>query len=132
MESCQPGTALGVHCGTGSGGGSKVAFDEGLAIRVRKALGTDREVREQKMFGGLCFLLNGNMCCGIVGETLMVRVGKEAYEEALARPHAREMDFTGKPLRGMVYVDPGGIAEDGDLEGWIQTGVGFAESLPRK
>ncbi len=84
------------------------------------------------MFGGLCFLLNGNMCCGIVGETLMVRVGKEAYEEALARPHAREMDFTGKPLRGMVYVDPGGIAEDGDLEGWIQTGVGFAESLPRK
>lgn len=68
MESCQPGTAPGVHCGTGSGGGSKVAFDEGLAIRVRKALGTDREVREQKMFGGLCFLLNGNMCCGIVGQ----------------------------------------------------------------
>ncbi len=109
-----------------------MAFDEGLAIRVREILERNQEAREQRMFGGLCFLLGGNMCCGIVGETLMVRVGPEAYEEALARPHAREMDFTGRPLRGMVYVDPEGIAEDRDLESWIQAGVSFAGSLPRK
>jgi hypothetical protein len=74
-----------------------MAFDERPAVRVRKVLGSTANLRERRMFRGLCFLLNGNMCCGIVGETLMVQVGPAAYEEALQRRHAREMDFTGRP-----------------------------------
>ena len=89
-----------------------MAFDEGLAERVREALRDRRDLTEKKMFGGLCFLLGGNMCCGIVGDELMLRVGPEQYEPVLARPHAREMDFTGRALRGMVYVGSAGLAED--------------------
>jgi TfoX/Sxy family transcriptional regulator of competence genes len=108
-----------------------VAYDEGLAQRIREAL-EDEPVTEKKMFGGLCFLLNGNMCGGVAGEDLMLRVGPDAYEDALARPHAREMDFTGKPLRGMVYVDAKGVEEDDDLRAWLERGVAFAGGLPPK
>jgi hypothetical protein len=72
------------------------------------------------------------MACGIVGEELMVRVGPDAYEDCLALPHAREMDFTGRSLRGMVYVAAAGIAEDGDLSAWAERGAAFAGSLPPK
>lgn len=109
-----------------------MAYDEGLAARVREVLGERAGVEEKRMFGGLCFLLDGNMCCGIVGDTLMVRVGPGRYEDALRRPHARIMDFTGRPLRGMVYVDPEGISEDRDLEDWVESGSSFAASLPPK
>ncbi|MBW3669776.1 MAG: TfoX/Sxy family protein, partial [Actinobacteria bacterium] len=71
-------------------------FDEGLAQRVRELLEDGPDASERKMFGGLAFMLGGNMCCGIVGDELMVRVGPDGYEAALARPHAREMDFTGR------------------------------------
>ena len=81
------------------------------------------------MFGGLCFLLNGNMSYGIVGSELMVRVGQAAYSEALALPHAREMDFTGRSMRGMVFVSEEGISEDDDLRDWLQRGIDFAGSL---
>jgi len=84
------------------------------------------------MFGGLCFLLGGNMCCGIVGEELMLRVGPEAYAAALARDHAREMDFTGRALKGMVYVGADGVAEDEALRAWVDMGAAFAGSLPPK
>ena len=84
------------------------------------------------MFGGLCFLLNGNMSYGIVGSELMVRVGQAAYEEALDRPHAREMDFTGRSMRGMVFVTEDGVSEDDDLRSWLQRGIDFAGSLPAK
>lgn len=84
------------------------------------------------MFGGLCFLSSGNMCFGIVGSELMVRVGPERYGELLGEPHAREMDFTGRALRGMVYVDEGGISEDADLAAWLRRGLDFASSLPGK
>ena len=84
------------------------------------------------MFGGIAFLLGGNMCVGVVGEELMVRVGPTAYDEALAKPHARAMDFTGKPLRGMVYIAEAGIRSDRGLSGWIERGVVFAGSLPPK
>jgi hypothetical protein len=109
-----------------------MAYDEGLAARVREVFGERAAVEEKRMFGGLCFLVNGNMCCGVVGDTLMVRVGPDGYQDALRRPHAREMDFTGRPLRGMIYVDPEGVSEDGDLAGWVRSGLTFAGSLPPK
>ena len=108
-----------------------MAFDEELAERVRR-LGAEPGLSERKMFGGLCFLLNGNMSYGIVGSELMVRVGQAAYPEALARPDAREMDFTGRSMRGMVFVTEDGISEDDDLRSWLQRGIDFAGSLPAK
>ena len=109
-----------------------MAYDEGLAHRIRELLEERRDTTEKKMFGGLCFLVNGNMACGIVKSELMVRVGPDAYADALARPHAREMDFTGRALKGMVYVAEDGVAEDDDLESWVARGTGFAASLPAK
>ena len=84
------------------------------------------------MFGGLAFLVNGNMAVGVVGDELMVRVGPDRYEEALRAPHARPMDFTKRPMRGFVFVGPAGFEEDEDLRHWIERGVRFAASLPRK
>jgi TfoX/Sxy family transcriptional regulator of competence genes len=109
-----------------------MAYDEGLAHRLRELLEDREGIAEKKMFGGLAFLLHGHMCCGVVGDELMVRVGPEAYADTLARPHAREMDFTGKPLRGMVYVATEGFDADGDLRAWVERGVAFASSLPPK
>ena len=90
-------------------------FDEGLAQRVREAVGTRPGVAERRMFGGLAFLLDGKMFVGISGSKLMARVGAERYQDALALPHVREMNFTGKPMKGYVYVEPPGLAEDSDL-----------------
>jgi TfoX/Sxy family transcriptional regulator of competence genes len=109
-----------------------MAFDKQLADRVRSSLAGVTGVEEKRMFGGLCFLVNGNMSCGIAGDTLMVRVGPESYDSALARPHTREMDFTGRPLTGMVYVDPTGIKPDEALAEWVELGTRFAASLPPK
>jgi TfoX/Sxy family transcriptional regulator of competence genes len=109
-----------------------LAFDEGLAQRIRDHLDDRRGVTERKMFGGAAFMIGGNMCCGVVGDELMVRVGPDAYDEALRRPHAREMDFTGKPMRGMLYVGTKGIDTDKDLATWIERGAAFASSLPGK
>ena len=109
-----------------------VAYDEGLAQRIHEALAESDGLGETKMFGGLAFMLHGNMCVGVSGDDLMVRVGPDAYAEALAQPHAREMDFTGKPLRGFVYVDPLGLESDEDLEAWIERGARFARSLPAR
>lgn len=104
-----------------------MAYDKALADRVREVV-QGRDVRELKMFGGLTFMVAGKMACGVVGDALMVRVGPDAYEDALARPHARPMDFTGRPMKGLVYVDPPGIAAKRDLEVWVGRGVAFAES----
>ena len=109
-----------------------MAYDEGLAHRVRELLEDQPGASEKKMFGGLCFLVNGHMACGIVKSELMVRVGAEAYESALEQPDAREMDFTGRALKGMVYVGEDGIAEDDDLAVWVGRGVAHAASLPPK
>jgi TfoX N-terminal domain len=89
-------------------------------------------VAEKRMFGGLAFMVGGNMSCGVMGKELMVRVGPAAYGEALSRPHARTMDFTGRPLKGMVYVGAKGLEADRDLASWVELGVAFAESLPPK
>jgi TfoX/Sxy family transcriptional regulator of competence genes len=109
-----------------------MAFDEAVAKRVRNALGSTHEVAEKRMFGGIAFMLRGNMCCGVIGDRLMLRVGPDGYEAALSRSHARPMDFTGKPMKGMVYVEPAGFASAGDLKTWISRAVEFALSLPPK
>lgn len=109
-----------------------MAFDEAVAQRVRSALSRHAEPVEKKMFGGLAFMLRGNMCCGVIGKEMMVRVGPEQYEEALRAPHARAMDFTGRPLKGFVYVGPKGFAAEKDLEARIKKGVRFVRSLPPK
>ncbi len=109
-----------------------MAYDEGVAQRIREALDDRPGISEKKMFGGLCFLISGNMCCGVVRDEIMVRVGPDAYEESLARPHAREMDFTGRAMKGMVYVGTDGIESDEDLEAWLGRGTAFAGSLPAK
>ncbi len=109
-----------------------MAYDEKLAERIRVLLKGRRGVSEKKMFGGLTFLVNRNMCCGVVDDELMVRVGPDAYEKSLARSHARAMDFTGRPMKGMVYVGVDGIRTKKQLEAWIDRGVDFARSLPAK
>jgi TfoX N-terminal domain len=84
------------------------------------------------MFGGLAFLLDGKMFVGISGEKLMARVGAERYQDALALPHVREMDFTGKPMKGYVYVEPSGLADDSDLAAWISSCASYVARLPAK
>ncbi len=102
-----------------------MSYDEKLAARVRALLSGHDDVIEKKMFGGLCFMVNGGMCCGITKSDLMVRVGPDAYEGALTRPHARPMNFTGRPLKGMVYVAPAALRTRAALAGWVRLGVAF-------
>jgi len=109
-----------------------VAYDEGLAQRIREALEEREDVTERRMFGGLAFLLGGNMCVGIVRDELMVRVGPDAWAGVLAEPHAREMDFTGRSMKGFVYVGSDGFESDDDLAAWIGRGVAFAGALPAR
>ncbi len=109
-----------------------MAYDEGLAHRIREVLASRDDVSEKKMFGGLAFMVRGHTTCGIIGDELMVRVGHDGYLDALAQPHAREMDFTGRPMKTMVYVGIDGFAEDDDLASWIGRGVAVAESQPAK
>ena len=110
---------------------SAEGFDEGLAERIRDAMNDEHGLSERQMFGGLCFLAYGNMCFGIIGTEIMVRVGPDAHDAALSAPNAREMDFTGRSMRGMVYVDEAGISED-TLAAWLQRRLHFARSLPPK
>jgi hypothetical protein len=109
-----------------------MAFDEGVAQRVRERFEGQPGIVEKKMFGGIAFMQSGNMCCGVVNNVLMARVGPDAYRDALSRPHAREMDFTGKPLKGFIFVDPPGFAEDRQLMEWIEMCQAFTRSLPSK
>lgn len=109
-----------------------MAYDEGLAERIRDALRGRAEVSERKMFGGIAFMLGGHMTVGIVGDTLMARVGPARYPDALALPHVRPMDFTGKPMKGYVYVVAPGIEEDAALENWITACSAFVATLPPK
>jgi len=107
-------------------------YDEKLAERIRRALQGRRGIAERKMFGGLAFLWRGHMVCGVLGEDLMVRVGPDAYAQALARPHAREMDFTGRPMKGLVHVEAPGIRTSRQLASWLDRAMDFAASLPPK
>lgn len=109
-----------------------MAYDERLAERVREALKRRRGVSEKKMFGGLAFLVNGHMACGVQGDDLMVRVGPDAYDSALKKAGARPMDFTGRPLKGMIYVGPRGHRRAPSLQAWVERGLSYVRSLPPK
>lgn len=115
-----------------SNGGVIMAYDEGLAERLRDLLSEQTGVTEKKMFGGLAFLWQGHMFCGITGEDLLVRVGAENYQQVLSEPHTRLMDFTGRPMKGYVYVQPEGLEADDDLKHWARRGLEFVLSLPPK
>ncbi len=110
-----------------------MSFDARLATRVREMLAdVDDSVVEKKMFGGLCFMVGGKMCCGVLGDDLIVRVGPQQYEEALAKPHARAFDFTGRVSRGMVYVGPTGTRNGAALRHWIGRGLALVQSVSDK
>ena len=109
-----------------------MAYDEGSAERIRELLTEQENVSERKMFGGLAFMLNGHMTIGLNNDDLMVRIGAEKHEEALAEPHTRKMDFTGRSMRGYIFVNPEGYTEDDDLAAWIKRASDFTLSLPPK
>lgn len=109
-----------------------MAYDEGLAERIRTVVIDYPHVAEKKMFGGLAFMLNDYMFCGVIGEELMARVGPENYPVALKRPYAREMDFTGRSMKGYVYVSTDGLESDEDLKHWIDLCAEFVYTLPPK
>lgn len=109
-----------------------MGYDEGLAHRIREILGNQPGLEEKKMFGGVGFLVRGNMACGVHQDSLIVRLGPERNDEVLAQAHAQPFDITGKPMKGWVMVAPEGCAEDEDLRSWVQQGVDFALTLPAK
>jgi len=108
-----------------------MAYDEDLANRVREVMPADGEVTERRMFGGLAFLWGGHMFAGVVGSELMVRIGAEAAQRALERDHVREMDFTGRPMKNMVFVEPAGL-QGPALEQWVTAAAGYARALAPK
>jgi len=103
-----------------------MSYDERAAERVRKALSGRRGASEKKMFGGIAFMLNGAMCCGILKDDLIVRVGATLNAKALAQPNTRPFDFTGKPMAGIVYIAPAGYRSDAALGKWIRWGAAAA------
>ncbi|MBT3436085.1 MAG: TfoX/Sxy family protein [Oceanospirillaceae bacterium] len=109
-----------------------MAFDEGLAQRVRELLEDHPHATAKKMFGGLGFMISGNMCVGVMGDGMVVRVGPPNYADALSQPYAQEFDFTGKPMKGWVMVAAEGLAEDKDLAYWLGRGEQFASALMPK
>jgi TfoX/Sxy family transcriptional regulator of competence genes len=112
--------------------GLAMAYDEDLADRIRDALADRDDVTERKMFGGLAFLVSGNMCCGVIGSDAMLRLGADAADAALDEPHTRPMDFTGRPMKNMVYVGPAGLEDRAAVRGWVDRALAFATSLPPK
>jgi TfoX/Sxy family transcriptional regulator of competence genes len=109
-----------------------MAFDEALAYRIRDILSDRTDVVEKKMFGGLTFMVSGNMCVGVSKERLMVRVGPDQFADSIAQAHARPMDMQGKPMKGFIFVDADGFASDEDLNAWVQRGLNFVHTIPAK
>jgi TfoX/Sxy family transcriptional regulator of competence genes len=109
-----------------------MAFDEALADRIRLVLDVRSDVDERKMFGGIAFLVAGNMACGVTGEDLMVRVGPDDAAALESEPGARRFEMGGRPMKGSLLVAPDATADDGDLERWVRRGEEFAASLPPK
>jgi len=109
-----------------------MAYSESDAERIRSLLSDRDDVVEKQMFGGLAFMVRGHMCVGLVGEELMVRVGARGHADALAQAHARPMDFTGKSMRGLVFVGFAGWSATRELKAWLQRGLDYVESLPAK
>ena len=109
-----------------------MAYNERLAENIRRRLARRKGVEERKMFGGIGFLLNGNMLVGVWKDSLIVRVGPEQYEDALKQPHVKEFDITGRPMTGWVMVGPECVQADDQLGGWIQRALNFVGKLPAK
>ena len=109
-----------------------MAYDENLAGRIRAHLRKRTGVAERKMFGGIIFMLHGNMCCGVHRDALIVRLGPEQASEALAEPHTRVFDLTGRPMKAWVLVEAEGLAKDAQLGKWLDRAVKWAGSLPPK
>lgn len=109
-----------------------MACDERLVERVRTALRSWVEFEERRMFGGVCFLVRGRMCCGVIKNLLVLRLGPELAGRALSHPHTRLMDFTGKPMKGMLYVEPAGTRTGTGLQRWLEQAVAFGQTLPKK
>lgn len=107
-----------------------MAYNEKLADRLRDKLMAVKKLEEKKMMGGLCFLYKTKMCCGIVKDDLMVRVIEKNYENVLSHPHARPMDFTGRPLKGFIFVAPDGFKKEKDLSFWLTMGIEYVDTLP--
>lgn len=109
-----------------------MAYDEQLAERVRRVIGVMPGLTEKKMFGGIGYLLNGNMACGVNKEYLIVRVGPENYEVSLEKENTKVFDMTGRPMTGWIMVAPDGLQDIADLKGWVDKGLIFAGTLPKK
>jgi TfoX/Sxy family transcriptional regulator of competence genes len=109
-----------------------VAYDEGLADRIREVISARSDVTERRMFGGVGFMIAGNMSVGVIGEDLIVRLDPEEAEAALEEPGVREFDFTGRPMKGWVFIAPEATAKDDDLTSWVDAGADYASSLPAK
>lgn len=109
-----------------------MAYDQSLEVRIQKMLENESDVIEKKIFGGVGFLVNGNMACGVHGSDLISRVGPENHSASLAMPHVKEFDITGHPMAGWVQVAPDAIASDEDLLAWVRRGIDFARTLPAK
>ncbi len=109
-----------------------MAYDQALADRVRKTIAGKTGWVAKEMFGGIGFMLHGNMACGVIDDNLIVRAGPEAYESSLEEPHARVFDTTGRPMRGWVTIDSAGLSMESDLHSWIQRGIKFTMTLPAK
>ncbi len=109
-----------------------MAFSEELADRIRELLEHRVELTERKMFGGIAFMLKGNMCVGVMNDDLLVRVGREAMDELMKGPYVKPMDFTGRTMSGFILVEPQATDDDASLEEWVERGASFADSLPPK
>jgi TfoX/Sxy family transcriptional regulator of competence genes len=109
-----------------------MAFDQGLAQRIREQLAATGGLTEKQMFGGLALLVDGNMCVGVIGEELIARVGLDATDAALGRPGSRLFDFSGRPMKGWITVDPAALEDDDALAAWIDDALGFVRTLPPK
>jgi TfoX/Sxy family transcriptional regulator of competence genes len=109
-----------------------MSYDEDLELRIRGVLSGMPHLIDKKMFGGIGFLVKGNMACGVHKDALIVRVGPERYEQALDRLYTRPFDITGRPMKGWVMVESEGYKSDEDLQGWVQQGIDFALTLTPK
>lgn len=109
-----------------------MAFDEKLAQRVRALLAGKKGISEKKMFGGIAFLLSGKMCCGVLNDDLVARVSVEDYAAALGKRNVRPMDFTGRPMKGFLYVSPAALLTSRALQAWLDQSTRFIDSLPAK